>query len=448
MRTHPAHFLCLGFALAARLSGAPSPTLQAFSDEFASVAERVKPSVVSVSTSSEAFLVNSYDLYRGWPFRGERREIPRGMGSGILMEGGYILTNNHVVEGADSIVVKLSDGRKLIAKVVGVDPQVDLAVLRIETKGRLVPAALGDSDKTRVGDWVVAVGNPFGLEQTVTAGIISAKGRSGVGITDYADFLQTDAAINPGNSGGPLVDLEGRVIGINTAILSRSGGYQGIGFAIPINMARSIMKGLVSEGKVTRGYLGLHLQELTAEIAGILGVSHGKGVVVAHVETGSPAALAGVQPRDVVVRYGGKEVDDSHRLSSLIKTTPVGQEVELVVLRDRQERVLKATLSAIPAVAAVEETVGLQVATLDSATAMRLGLSSSFRGAVVVQVLPSGLAARAGLEEGDVIVKVNRQAIRDSKGFEEVIAGMASGAKVLLEVVRDGQRRLGVLSLK
>jgi serine protease Do len=286
------------------------------------------------------------------------------------------------------------------------------------------------------------------LEQTVTAGIISAKGRSGVGITDYADFLQTDAAINPGNSGGPLVDLEGRVIGINTAILSRSGGYQGIGFAIPINMARSIMKGLVSEGKVTRGYLGLHLQELTAEIAGILGVSHGKGVVVAHVETASPAALAGVQPRDVVVRYGGKEVDDSHRLSSLIKTTPVGQEVELVVLRDRQERVLKATLSAIPAVAAVEETVGLQVATLDSATAMRLGLSSSFRGAVVVQVLPSGLAARAGLEEGDVIVKVNRQAIRDSKGFEEVIAGMASGAKVLLEVVRDGQRRLGVLSLK
>jgi serine protease Do len=448
MRKVPS-LLAFGFAAAAAsLSAAVPSTLQSLSDEFARIAERVKPSVVSVSTATEAILVNPYDLYRGRPSRMERREVPRGMGSGIVLEGGYILTNHHVVEGADAITVKLADGRKLAAKVVGADPQVDLAVLKVDAKERLVPAALGDSDRTRVGDWVVAVGNPFGLEQSVTAGIISAKGRSDVGITDYADFIQTDAAINPGNSGGPLVDLEGRVIGVNTAILSQSGGYQGIGFAIPINMARTIMQGLVAEGRVRRGYLGLHVQELTPEIASVLGAAAGKGVLVAHVEPGSPAAQAGLQARDVVLRFNGNDVDGAHRLSNLIKTSPVGQEVELAVLRDRRERAFRVKLEAAPAPAQAEESAGMRVATLDPATAQALGLPSNMQGAVVVRVAPSGGAARAGLREGDVIVAVNRKSIRSAKAFEEAIAALPSGAKVLLEVIRDGHRRIGVLGLK
>ncbi|MCC7517740.1 MAG: Do family serine endopeptidase [Verrucomicrobiae bacterium] len=440
--------LLLFAAAVARAPGAGSSTLQSLSDEFARIAERVKPSVVSVSTANEAILVNPYDLYRGRPSRYERREVPRGMGSGIVIEGGYILTNHHVIEGADTITVKLSDGKKLLAKVVGSDLQVDLAVLKIETKEPLVPAALGDSDRTRVGDWVVAVGNPFGLEQSVTAGIISAKGRSEVGIADYADFIQTDAAINPGNSGGPLVDLEGRVIGVNTAILSRSGGYQGIGFAIPINMARAIVRDLLSSGKIRRGYLGLQMQELTPEIAALLGATPGKGVLVAHVEEGSPAAQAGLRARDVILRYNGDEVNDARRLASLVKTTPVGQEIELAVLRERQERVFRAKLVAAPPRAQAEEAMGMQVASLDPATARSLGLPAGFQGAVVVQVAPSGRAARAGLQAGDVIVGVNRQAVRSAKAYEDAIAGLSAGAKALLHVIRDGQRLFAVLDLK
>ncbi len=442
----PSVFLFL--AAAALASAAASSTLQSLSDEFARIAERVKPSVVSVSTANEAILVNPYDLYRGRPSRFERREVPRGMGSGIVVEGGYILTNHHVIEGADTITVKLADGRKLTAKVIGADAQVDLAILKVETKEHLAPAALGDSEKARVGDWVVAVGNPFGLEQSVTAGIISAKGRSEVGIADYADFIQTDAAINPGNSGGPLVDLEGRVIGVNTAILSRSGGYQGIGFAIPINMARSIMKGLLTEGKIRRGYLGLHIQEMTPEIAGVLGVGPGKGVLVAHVEAGSPAARAGLQARDVILRYAGSEVDDARRLSSLIKTTPVGQEVEVAVLRERQEKVFRVKLAAAPSQALAEEAMGMQVVALNPSAARDLGLPANFQGALVAQVTPRGRAARAGLREGDVIVGINRQAIRNAKDCEDAISALPSGSRALVQVIREGQRLFAVLSMR
>jgi serine protease Do len=415
--------------------------LRTLSDEFAKAAEKIKPSVVSVRTTSEVALVDPYEYFYGPRYRRrspKEEEVPLGMGSGIVVNNGYVLTNNHVIKGASRIYVKLSDGRQIEGHVVGTDPNADVAVVKLSSGERLVSAELGDSDSMRVGDWVLAVGNPLGLEQTVTAGIISAKGRSDMNIAHYEDFIQTDAAINPGNSGGPLVDLDGKVIGMNTAIASQTGGYQGMGFAIPINMARVIMESLIKDGKVNRGYLGVQMQEINPKLSKMLGLKETQGVLVVQVEPDSPALSAGLQRNDVVTRFNGKPIDSVRRLMSLIKTSLAGQVVELTVIRDGQEKVLKVKLANETPQAAAVESLGIEVANVDTATAERYGYRKSTGGVVITRVDPAGRAAVAGLSEGDLIMAINKQKVADLKAYSELIGKVGDG-DVMLLVVHQGR---------
>ncbi len=423
--------------------------LRQLSDELAAASEKIKPSVVSVSTTSDVTVVDPYQFYFGRR-RGtaEHQELPRGMGSGVLVEDGYVLTNNHVIQGADKIYIKLSDGHKFQARVVGADPSTDVAVVKIQKPEGLTPAELGDSDAVRVGDWVLAVGNPFGLDQTVTAGIISAKGRSDVKLANYGDYIQTDAAINPGNSGGPLVDLDGKVIGLNSAIISQSGGYQGIGFAIPINQARTIMQSLIKDGKVTRGYLGVHAQELTQPIAEALGLKQVRGVIVVFVEPNSPAQASGLEAKDIITSFGGKPLDNPHGLSSIVRTTAVGQEVEMNVVHQGQERVVKVKIVAAPPEVSAGETVGITVADMDAATAARFGFARGERGVVVAAVDNGSKAAGAGLRAGDVIVGISKVRVSSAKDYSEMMSRLAKEEKVLFTIIRNRQYYYVVLPLK
>ncbi len=316
------------------------------SQAFRHVAKSIRPAVVSISSVRRivpAALQSQLgrDVPGGIP-KGAFEQ--RGFGTGVVVsEDGYILTNNHVVRAADEVNVTLSDSRTLSAKVVGTDQKTDLAVLKIDTSG-LSFATLGDSDAIDVGEWALAIGSPFGLAQTVTAGIISAKGRSNVGITDYEDFLQTDAAINPGNSGGPLVNLDGQVIGINTAIASRSGGYMGIGFAIPSNLARPVMQSIIKDGHVERGWLGAAIQDLTKELADSLQLDSRDGVLVGNVIAGSPADEAGLQPGDIVLKFAGNIMRTANQLRNAVAATAPDTNTELAVLRDGQTETFKVVI--------------------------------------------------------------------------------------------------------
>ncbi|MDD2706900.1 MAG: DegQ family serine endoprotease [Verrucomicrobiae bacterium] len=430
--------------------------LNQLSDEFAKAAEKIKPSVVSVRTASEVTVVNPYEFFYGprgrrrgnQNPRGNSQEVPLGMGSGIILANGYVLTNNHVIQGADSIYVKLADGRLLKGRVVGADPNSDVAVIKIINAEKLVAAELGDSDATRVGEWVLAVGNPLGLEQTVTSGIISAKGRSNVHIANYEDFIQTDAAINPGNSGGPLVNMEGKVIGINTAIASQTGGYQGMGFAIPINMARTIMESLIRDGKVSRAYLGVQMQEVNPEIAEMLGLKSTHGVIVVHVEPGSPAANAGLQAKDLIIRFNGKQVDSGQRLLSLVKTSPIGQEINLTFIRDGQEKTAKIKLAAETPQVAAAESLGIEVSEITPQIASQLGYKSGIPGVVITRLLPNSRAAAIGLQEGDLIIGINKQKVTNTRTYSEILAKAAGSEKLLLHLVRGNQYFYAILPLK
>ncbi|MCX5684772.1 MAG: Do family serine endopeptidase, partial [Planctomycetota bacterium] len=333
---------------------------------FREVAKRVKPAVVSVTTtqtltaSESPFGDMGDDFLRrffgqGGPSTAPRGKAPaprkfqrQGLGSGVIVSpDGYIMTNNHVVEEAQEISVHLSDGREFKAKVIGTDPPTDVAVIKIMAEN-LPVAPLGDSDKAEVGDWVLAIGSPFGLEETVTAGIISATGRSNVGITDYEQFLQTDAAINPGNSGGPLVNMRGQVIGINTAIASRSGGYAGIGFAVPANMVREVMKRIRETGHVTRGWLGVGIQRLTPELADSMKLKADQGVLVSQIMEGGPADKGGLKAGDVVVEYAGKPVKTPGELQNTVAWTAPGTKAEIVVVRDGKRQTLTVTVEKRP----------------------------------------------------------------------------------------------------
>jgi serine protease Do len=428
--------------------------LRALSDEVSKAAEKIRPSVVTVSTVSEVLMVDPYDYFfnfrrgRG-PLQGEQKEVPRGMGSGILVQGNYILTNNHVIENADIIYVKLFDGRKAKAKVVGADPHSDVAVVKVEGLTNLVPAELGDSDHLRVGDWVLAMGNPFGLELSVATGIVSAKGRADLNITDVGDFIQTSAPINPGNSGGPLVDFEGKVVGINTAIVG--GGAQGLGFAIPINMAKSIMQSIIKEGKVTRGYLGVQVQEMTDAIADKLKIQNAQGVVVVHVEPGSPAAKAGIQATDIITQFGGKDVDSPQKLSLLVKMTNIGQEAEINLIRNGKPMTVKVKVAAMNAAQAqAEEKLGIEVANVDRSTQERYGYENGTPGALITRINPHSKAAASRLKEGDLIVGVNRQKITNANGYADLMQKLVAGGSdtVLLQVVHGFQYYYVLLPLK
>jgi serine protease Do len=417
---------------------------------FAPVVKKVTPSVVKVYVTASVKnvthqvpqmpdeLANNPWLRRffGDDFNGAdpgqrfRRNMPmpkqHGLGSGVIVtKDGYLLTNNHVVENADEVKVALGDGREFTAKVVGKDPQSDIAVLKIDAKD--LPAIdLADSDNLEVGDVVLAIGNPFGVGQTVTSGIISATGRGSLGL-DYEDMIQTDAAINPGNSGGALVDAEGRLIGINTAILSRSGGNQGIGFAVPVNLARSVMEGLVKDGRVVRGFMGVNIQDLTPALAKEFEVKDAHGALVAGVTPKSPAEKAGLQDGDIIVEFNGKTVKDSRHLKLQVAQTTPGTSVPVKVLREGKTKALSVTLKELPGSELAarknsegspdsgEALEGVAVADVDGAAKEQFKVPANVKGAVVTQVDRNSAAFEAGLREGDVIVEINRKPVKTAE---------------------------------
>ncbi|MBA3698567.1 MAG: DegQ family serine endoprotease [Planctomycetes bacterium] len=430
---------------------------------FAPVVKQVAPSVVTVSTSRAVKRMQT-NLPEGQRIPDEMRRFfdqdqrfngrmpeRQGIGSGVIVsKDGYILTNNHVIAGAQTITVTLPDRREpLVAKLIGADPKSDLAVLKIDDAGTLPAITLGDSDQIEVGDVVLAIGNPFGVGQTVTSGIISARGR-GVGLADYEDYIQTDASINPGNSGGALVDTHGKLIGINTAILSPSGGNLGIGFAVPVNMARGIMDSLIANGKVTRGYLGVMIQPLTPELAKAFGVKNDRGVLVGDVVADSPAAKAGIKAGDVVVAFNGREVEDPRQLRLKSAQTVPGTKATLTVLRDGKSLNLDLTIGelkgdprddASPEAAQVpaKMKLGVRLGEIDNQAREHFEIPTSMNGVLVAEVIPGSRAADAGLQPGNVIVEVDRAVV--NKPADAVAAiGKSEGDLVLRLWTKDGTR--------
>jgi len=412
---------------------------------YAPIVKKVTPSVVKVLVAEKA---KSVPVMEGHPFfdlpgfreffgdqgrqfgnrrGGALRQPPtQGLGSGVIVsEDGYILTNSHVVRGADTIKVSLNDGRELTAKVVGTDPETDLAVIKVDAKD-LPAITFTDSDKVEVGDKVLAVGNPFGIGQTVTSGMVSGLGRATLGL-DYEDFIQTDAAINPGNSGGALVDAHGRLIGINTAILSRSGGFQGIGFAVPANLARNVMEQLVKNGKVIRGYLGVSVQDITSTLAEHFELKERKGALVADVVPDSPADKAGLQNGDIITKFNGKTVNDARHLKLTVATVPPGEKVKTEVLRDGDRKTIEVTITKRPGDRALARNDGsfspddtgtlrgVGVSDLDAQARREFGVPRNVRGALVTSVEPDSAAAAAGLQPGDVIQEINRSPVRNAE---------------------------------
>ncbi len=430
---------------------------------FADVAKAVRPAVVNITSMQK--LVRGREQGPRLPFDlpDEFFNFPRrphgphspfdreprgmGMGSGVIVSpDGHIITNNHVVDGAKEVQVTLPDKREYTGKIVGADPRTDLAVVKIEDRN-LPSVPWGDSSTLQVGDYVLAVGNPFGLNSTVTLGIVSALGRGRMGITQYEDFIQTDAAINPGNSGGALVNTRGELVGINTAIFSQTGGYQGVGFAVPASMARPVAESLVKSGKVVRGYLGVGIQELTPELAASFGATHPKGALVSDVTEDSPAEQGGLKQGDVIVAYHGLPVEDPAALQRAVTATPIGTKAKLKVLRDGHAHEVTVVVGEQPAMrtaraedadSADHALAGIEVQPLDRETTRALGLNEKTKGVVVTQVEPGSTADRAGLAAGDVIQEVNRQPVRSLKDYERVTAELKKDQRVLLRINRRG----------
>ncbi len=372
-----------------------------------------------------------------------RKYKQRGLGSGVVVgREGYIITNNHVVQGADEIVVKLSDKRQFKGKVVGADPRTDLAVVRISA-GKLPYLELGDSDNTKVGDRVIAIGNPFGLNQTVTSGIISAVGRADVGIADYEDFIQTDAAINPGNSGGALVSMKGELIGLNTAIFSTSGGYQGIGFAIPSNMIKVVMESLIKNGKVIRGWLGVGIQPLTPELARQFGLKSEKGVLVSEVTEGGPARKAGLQRGDVILQYGGKDLSSISEFRNMVAREKPGNRVTLKILRNGKEESVTVEIGELPSKLPAETGemstgfFGIHVQDISAQQKKMMGIPARINGVVIVGIEEDSPAGGV-LQAGDIIREINRNKITNMNDFNAVVAKIKSKQDVLLLIYRNG----------
>jgi len=368
----------------------------------------------------------------------------RALGTGAIVdEKGYVLTNYHVVAGADEIMVKLKDGNEYQAEIIGRDKKTDLSLIKIKADRDFPSLKMGDSDKLRVGDWVLAVGNPFGLENTVTAGIVSAKSRV-IGAGPYDDFIQTDASINPGNSGGPLLDMEGRVVGINTAIVAQG---QGIGFAIPVNLAKNVMTQLRDKGRVVRGWLGVYIQPVTKELAEKFDLDEDKGALVADVIDGSPAEKAGLKRGDVIVEYNGKDVEDTHDLPRMVAATPVGEKAEVEVVRKGEKKTLTVTIGELedeklaaagPNAPADEAELGMSLQKLTPELAKQLGVPVK-AGVVVAGVSQGGPAAEAGLRRGDVIVEAAQNKVTDPAEFGQIAGQIEPGEGLLLLVQRrDG----------
>jgi serine protease Do len=435
------------------------------STAFEYSADAVRPSVVSIQATKHMKPAAQFQWGQGgedmFPFNDrflrhffeglpQQNLTQEALGSGVIVDkSGHILTNNHVVNGADELTVKLHDGRELAAKVIGRDPASDLAVIKVNADD-LRPAELGDSSELHVGEWVLAVGDPFGLSDTITSGIVSAKGRSNVHIAQYEDFIQTDAAINPGNSGGPLVDLDGRVVGINTAIASRNGGNMGVGFAIPIDMAKTVMKSLIGTGHVTRGWLGVAIQALDPGLAKSFKYDSTNGALVAQVENGSPADKAGMQQGDIVTSFEGKPVASPSELRNEVADTAPGTKAELKVYRDGAERRLTVRIGELNqeklAAATTREDqgtadeLGLTVENLTPEMANELGWKGDEHGVVVRSVEPGSLAADAGIQPKDIILNVQDKPVKNVAQLEKELQGRNLKDGVRL-VVQSGTAR-------
>jgi serine protease Do len=434
-------------------NGEAEPAIPGIATGFADLAEHVSPGVVNIQTSKTVRgqpFPSFEDFFFGGPHEGlgrpHERKIPS-LGSGFVISAdGFIVTNNHVVEDVDSIKVAFKDGTEIEAEIIGRDPKTDVALIRVEADEPLFALSLGDSSAVRPGEWVVAIGNPFGLEHTVTAGIVSAKHRI-IGQGSYDDYIQTDAAINPGNSGGPLLNLKGEVIGINTAINPRANT---IGFAVPINMAKEILPQLKSKGAVTRGWLGVVIQRITPDLTEALGLEDEKGALVSKVAPDGPAAAAGVEHGDVIVEFDDQVIDSWNELPRVVASTPVGKKVKLVVVRDGKRKTLKAEVGALDegkTLAASEEPAeggaaafGLRVQDLTPEIAEQLGVKDD-AGVLVTRVEPGSPAQEAGLRRGDLIVEVDRSEVNDTSNLQKRLSG--AGGRALL-LVRRGDATIFV----
>ena len=431
---------------------------QQLSQNYADIAEQATPSIVMVFTETTVHLRQQmfgfpFDQFFGQgknPFERQQTQ-PRqdlkqhGLGSGVIVDkDGVILTNNHVVEGADEIKVRLADGREFKAKVKGKDKQTDLAVITIDAKN-LTALKLGDSDQARVGELVLAIGSPLNpnLDHTVTNGIISGKGRSGVGLNHYEDFIQTDAAINPGNSGGALVNMKGELIGINAAIASKSGGFMGIGFAIPVNLARKVMRDLIENGKVTRGWLGVYIQNVSPEMAKALDLKAAKGVIVSKVQDESPAQKAGLKEEDVILTFNGKTIDNNVALSTWVAGSSPGDKIKLGILRDGDHKNITVNLGELnnKEIAQADGSVnfsdiGLTVSSLTQATRNKYNLTDLKTGVIITAVRKGSAAMDAGLQPGDAIIKVNRRPIKNTKDLNVLFKDLKAGDHILMFIRR------------
>jgi serine protease Do len=437
---------------------------------FAPVVDRVASSVVNINTTTRLEAEPDHPLLRDPLFRRffGQREMPtpprqrQGVGSGVIVSpNGFILTSNHIIEGADRITVTLLDGREYTAQVVGTDPPTDVALLKIDDVD-LPTVVMTDSNNMRVGDIVLAVGNPFGVGQTVTMGIVSATGRGGFGLVDYEDFIQTDASINPGNSGGALTDAEGRLIGINTFIISRTGGAQGLGFAVPVNMARVVMEQLIEQGRVVRGFLGVHVQTLTRDLAEGFGLPPQlDGAVVGEVTPRSPAARAGLEPGDIIIEINDQHLSDSRDLRLRIAQTRPGTRINLTVLRpegrrDFREYQIPVTLGELPSdgeradaprrgdvprpeTGSIE---GAQLGQIDRSVRQQLDLPPDLEGVLIVQVEPGSRAFEAGLRPGHVIMELNRQPVRNPRELRSLLNQLENGTLLLRVWTPEGRRFL------
>ncbi len=432
---------------------------------FADLVDAQKNTVVNIYTT-QTVQAKQHRQFNGPPSFFEEFFGPQGipqqrpphkrtsLGSGVITSAdGYILTNNHVIENADEINVRLANHEEYSATVIGADKMTDLALIKIKPKSSLHYARLGNSQKLRVGDWVVAIGNPFGFEQTVTAGIVSGKGRN-LGGGSYEHFIQTDASINPGNSGGPLFNLEGEMVGINTAIYSRSGGNIGIGFAIPVNMAQNVMDQLKDTGTVTRGWLGVHIQAVNQDIAEQFGLDRPYGALVGQVATDSPAEKAGLQPGDIILEFQDKEISEMGMLPTLVAQTPINEKAILTVFRKGKEKKITVIIGKLGSEASLTEKVQQETAALgltlqdlnkDLAESMRLDTTT---GVIVTNVEPGTAAAHAGFARGDIILEINQVGIENMKEFSTELSKTTTAQKILFLVQRGNSTRYVILRNK
>lgn len=425
------------------------------SQAMAEVAAGVKPAVVNVSSSrtikthgmpspffNDPFFRRFFGEEFG-QFERPREHRQASLGSGVIVnKDGYILTNNHVIKDADEIKVRLSDKREFKGKVIGTDPKTDIAVIRIDSN-HLPVIKWGDSDKLKAGETVIAIGNPYGLNQTVTSGIVSATGRANVGIADYEDFIQTDAPINPGNSGGALVNVRGELIGINTAIFSTSGGYQGIGFAIPSNMAKVVMENLIKSGKIIRGWLGVSIQPITPELAKQFNLKEEKGALVGDVVEESPAEKAGLQRGDVIIEFEGKTVDEPSSLRNMVANTLPNKEVMLKILRDGKPMTVRVTIAELPADVQKSSVrfdnllKGVHVQNLTPELKKSLSIPKSKTG-VIITDLEEGSPAEDALMKNDVLMEINKKRINNIKDYEAIVSKIRSDQNILILIYRSG----------